>query len=397
MVGRHVDRMQTGWTAQNLHQDPRRRRGWAGQCQQRQMEREIRKAAIAFRRWTARMGWARQKAAESLGVAPSTLASWERDWGDDRMAVVSRGRPPDAVDPASRARIMNAFQIYGPDVSVATLLTEVPQAGRRELEDLATRYRRLFKRRLPAPYVLRWMLPGAVWAADYIEELPGRIDGCYRYILVVRDLASGEMLLALPTRSKSARTSAAAFETLFKQYGPPLVLKADNSFYAKVLNDLFERYSVIPLLSPPGWPRYNGACEAGIGGLQAAIHIEAARHGRPGEWTCDDVEKARRVANAEHHPWGLSQPTPDQAWASRSPISDNLRQALAATVDRLVPQARLELKIDPNIPWDQLNRWKQGAVLREAVRRALVEHGILRIRRKRFSRPITTTKTTAIT
>jgi hypothetical protein len=27
---------------------------------------------------------------------------------------------------ASRTRIMNAFQIYGPDVTVARLLTEVP-------------------------------------------------------------------------------------------------------------------------------------------------------------------------------------------------------------------------------------------------------------------------------
>jgi hypothetical protein len=150
-------------------------------------------------------------------------------------------------------------------------------------------------------------------------------------------------------------------------------------------------------LSPPGCPGYNGACEAGIGGLQTAIHIEAARFDRPGEWTCDDVEKARRVANAEHRPWGLAQPTPDQAWASRAPIPPQLRQALAATVDRLVPEARLQLQIDPNIPWDQLNRWKQGAVLREAVRRALVEHGILRIRRKRFSPPITTKKVSGIT
>jgi transposase InsO family protein len=361
------------------------------------MERAIRKGAIAFRRWTARDGWTRQKAAESLGIATSTLAGWEREWAEDRMKALSLGRPPDIVDQPTRARIMTAFQIYGPDVSVATLMAEVPEAGRRELEDLAVRYRRLFKRSLPSPHVLRWLVPGAVWATDYIEELPGRIDGRYRYILVVRDLASGEMLLALPTLSKSAETVVAALETIFKQYGPPLVLKADNSFYAGVLDKLFQDYGVIPLLSPPGCPRYNGACEAGIGGLQAAIHIEAARFDRPGEWTCDDVEKARLVANAEHHPWGLAQPTPDQAWASRSPLTEELRQALAASVQQLIPQARLELKLDPNIPWDQLDRWKQGAVLREAVRRALVVHGILRIRRMRFTQPLPVKKVADIT
>jgi hypothetical protein len=392
-----MERLQTCWEAWKLHKDRRKRRGLAGQCLHRDMEREIRKSAIVFRRWTARQGWARRKAAESLGISPAVLAEWERRWADDRMDTVCRGRPPDAVDPAARARIMNAFQIYGPNVSVATLRTEVPEAGGRELAELAVRYRRLFLRSLPAPHVLRWLIPGAVWAIDYIDRLSRPIDGRYRHILVVRDLASGNLLMALPTRSKSAKTSAAALEALFQQHGPPLVVKADNAFYAQVLNDLFKRYSVIPLLSPPGCPSYNGACEAGIGGLQTAIHIEAARFDRPGEWTCDDVEKARRVANAEHRPWGLAQPTPDQAWASRAPILPLLRQALAATVDRLIPDAKLELHIDPNIPWLQLNRWKQGAVLREAVRRALVEHGILRIRRKRFSQPITTTKTAGIT
>lgn len=393
-----MKRLQAAWTVRNAApKGRRRRRGWSGQCSHRQMERVVRKGVIAFRRWTARAGWARRKAAESLGVAPSTLADWERDWARDRMESLSRGRPPDIVDHPTRARIMAAFQVYGPDVSVATLMAEVPEAGRRELEDLAGRYRRLFKRSLPAPYVLRWTLPGAVWAADYIEELPGRIDGRYRYVFVVRDLASGKILMALPTLDKSAETATAALETLFKQHGAPLVLKADNSFYAEPLNDLFKRRSVIPLLSPPGRPQYNGACEAGIGGLQAAIHIEAARFDRPGEWTCDDVEKARLVANAEHHPWGLAQPTPDQAWSERLPITAHLRQTLAATVERLLPQARVDAKLDPVTPWDQLDRWKQGAVLRHAVRRALVALDILRIRRKRFSQPIPAQKVSGIT
>jgi len=151
------------------------------------------------------------------------------------------------------------------------------------------------------------------------------------------------------------------------------------------------------LLSPPGRPSYNGACEAGIGGLQTAIHIEAARWDRPGEWTCDDVEKARLVANAEHHPWGLAQPTPDQAWASRSPISEELRQALAATVNQLIPAARLKLKLDLSLGWDQLDRWKQGAVLRIAIGRALVVHGLLRIRRTRITQPLSIKKVSGIT
>ena len=71
------------------------------------------------------------------------------------------------------------------------------------------------------------------------------------------EVARGHILPTLPTLSKPAETSAAALETLFKQHGPPLVLKADNSFYAEVLSKLFQDYSVIPLLSLAGCPPYN--------------------------------------------------------------------------------------------------------------------------------------------
>jgi hypothetical protein len=42
--------------------------------------------------------------------------------------------------------------------------------------------------------------------------------------------------------------------------GPPLVLKSDNgsAFASQEVQLLLDRNSVIPLFSPPYWPRYNG-------------------------------------------------------------------------------------------------------------------------------------------
>ena len=51
------------------------------------------------------------------------------------------------------------------------------------------------------------------------------------------------------------------------------------------------------LLSPPGTPEYNGAVEAGIESLKTRAHFIAARNDPPGEWTRDDVEGPRLMAN----------------------------------------------------------------------------------------------------
>jgi hypothetical protein len=75
-------------------------------------------------------------------------------------------------------------------------------------------------------------------------------------------------------------------------------------------------------------------CEAGIGGLQTRAHCEAARHDRPGEWTCDDVYAAGLLANID------------------------------------------------------LDRWSQAAVNGVAIGRACVALGLLQFRRKRFAPPI---------
>jgi hypothetical protein len=281
---------------------------------------------------------------------------------------------------------MAIFHLMGPGVGVPTVHSLIPEASRAELEDLLERFRRIWKKGSHALiYALRWLLPGTVWAIDWFEP-PKPVDGIYPFVLLVRDLASGRTLWSLPSLTKDAKAAADALKALFLEHGAPLVLKSDNEFNAEEIVAVLEQNFVMHLLSPPGLPSYNGSVEAGVGGIKTRAHYEAARHDRPGEWTCDDVYGAGLMANQTHRPQGHLEPTPDQAWAARAPIAPELRQKFIQTVKDLEPQARQELGYLPAI---DLDRWGQAAVNRVAIGRACVTLGLLQVRRKRFSPPIT--------
>jgi hypothetical protein len=90
---------------------------------------------------------------------------------------------------------------------------------------------------------------------------------------------------------------------------------------------------VATLYSPPHWPRYNGASEAGIGSLKDRTAARAARSGRAGEWTWDDAATACAEANTLSRPRGEAGPSPDQLWAARPAITRGERAAFAAATD----------------------------------------------------------------
>ena len=109
--------------------------------------------------------------------------------------------------------------------------------------------------------------------------------------------------------------------------------------------------------------------------MKTRTHHEAARQGAPAEWTCDDAEAARMQANQTARPWGLREPTPEQAWQRRRPIRASDRVAFGAAVRRLEEESRQETVEGPEM----------GEVARRriAVARALVEQGLLAYRRER--------------
>jgi transposase InsO family protein len=234
------------------------------------------------------------------------------------------------------------------------------------------------RRRRLLTRTLHWTRPGTVWAADFAEP-PQPIEGTYTRLLVVRDLASGCQLLWLPVPDESAATAAAALTALFRQHGPPLVLKSDNgsAFSAADVATVLTAWEVEQLFSPPRLPRYNGSCEAGIGSMKTRTHHEAARQGRPGEWTCDHAEAARLQANETARPWGSRGPTPAEVWQGRARPGPTERTAFREAVQRRAQEVRQEQGYTAE---ELLDRSAQAAVDRVALRDVLVAAGLLHIR-----------------
>ncbi len=365
-----------------------RRRGLPRQRRVREAERTARCSAVAFARWMQRRGLKRFSAARRLGLSGSSLSRWVRRWREDRMALRPRGRPVEDLERDTRAGILSVFSLMGPHATLAALRDLFPEVARGALENLLDRCRSVYRRRSRwLVHTLRWTRPGTVWATDFTEP-PAPIGGLYRWLLLVRDLASGRQLLALPCDGEGAGLVVAALRFLFRLWGPPLVLKMDNgsAFISAEVKTLLQEHGVFALFSPPGTPAYNGSVEAGIGSLEVRAFYESARHNRPGEWTCDDVAAACRQANETAHPWGLGGPTPDLAWQGRTPITEIEAQLFRSAYDHQQERACAERDITPS---QNASHWLRASIDRVALSRTLIERGYLLIRSRRVTPPIT--------
>jgi len=380
------------WEMREIRSRKRHRRTAFWQDDARRMERTIRASAVAFSRWARQHGLAIDAAAERAGISARTLRDWESGWRVDKLKIKPRGRAYETSDRETREMMIAVFQIYGPGVSVPALQEIFPDAARRELEDLQERVQRIYTKR-HVLYVLRWLKPGTVWAMDFAEA-PSPIDGKFRYMLIVRDLATGKQLMALPVEAMTAQVVRDALTLAFVENAEPYVIKSDNgsAFVASETREFLASRKIVQLLSPPGLPSYNGSCEAGVGSVKTRAHHESARHDRPGAWTCDDVEAARLQANQTALPFGARLGTPDALWAARLPLVDSERDALAASIAKLAPEERVRQGYLDLVP---LSQAQQDAVNRVAIGRALVAHGLLEFRRRRVSpqiKPVTTAK-----
>jgi transposase InsO family protein len=362
------------------------RRGATRQRPQRDLEQRVRGHVVDFCQWTKNLGWRPTVIAGLLQLAPRTLRQWCHDQARGAMHAAALGRPVLRSAPTERNEVIALLNELGPALGLPTLQACFPHMARAELADLLGRYRRAWRRRYQqALHVLDWRTAGTVWAMDFAEA-PQPIDGLYPYLLAVRDLASGQQLLWLPVRHPTAEETIAALEPLLVGHGAPLVLKTDNgpAFCAAATLAFLASWHVLPLFSPPYTPQYNGAIEAGIGSLKTRTERHASRSGRPTEWNCDDVAAAQAEANATARPKGPSGPTPEELWAARRPVSAEQRACFGATVERQRPVVRQEAGWGTDGPVADKDA---RAIDRQAIRRALEEHGFLLYSRRRFPLP----------
>jgi transposase InsO family protein len=365
---------------------PQTSRGWNAQRQRRELEEQVRWAALEFRHWTAAQGLSRLETAAHLHLSAHTLRHWEYDH-EQPLTLVARGRPVERSRREARNAVLQWITEVGPAIGLASLQGQFPQMARAELQDLLGRYRRVWvKRQQRWQSVLHWQQPGTVWAMDFAYA-PTAIDGLYPYALAVRDLASGQQLLWEPFADMTAQALIGALTRLFTMHGAPLVLKSDNgsAFRAAETKQLLRQWQVSPLFSPPGLPAYNGSCEAGIGSLTKRTEYQALLHARPGLWAIRDLEVARHQANTVLRPWGANGPTHEEVWDQRRLLSAETRTAFGTTRQRFEQEARLEGGIPAEA---DLDHYAQAAIDRKATCRALVAHGFLLFTRRRIPLPI---------
>ena len=326
--------------------------------------------------------------ADLLGLLARTVRGWTR--ADAIAPSPSRGRPRAPLSPARELEVLELLRtaVHRPGLpSLQAMFPGVARSALRALRD------RVIAEQHAEGEALIWTTPGTVWSADFTRP-PRPIDGEFRRILLVRDLASHCLLLALPCESESAGAVAAALRALFAEHGPhpsrglPLVIKTDNgsTFVCEQGAGPLVEHAMAHLRGPPLTPRYNGSIERSAGCLKARIaQIVTRRGGEPGCWTSDDIETARITANTLCRPWGPSRPTPQECWDARPRISPRLRARFVAQVARCqrgITRTLLTQQVRRGLPRaTTLSAGQRATVARAAIRRALVALGLLRFRR----------------
>jgi len=371
------------------------RRGFAGQRVEREQDQLVRRHIVEGGQRLVDQGWRWVNIAATLGMALRTLRDWRFDVKRDFLEARALGRPTLDASREERNQVIRHIDELGPSIGLPSLRLEFPSLARAELDDILARYRRVWQKLNRQPiHVLHWTRPGAVWAMDF-HGPRSLIDDRYPYLFAVRDLSSGQQLLWQPVVDVTAATAERALEALFAEHGVPLVVKSDNgsAFIEDAVRKLSQNSGANILFSPPRTPSYNGSIEAGIGSLKSRTEQHAARHGHPGYWTWDDAEAARLEANATSRPQGPLGPSPDILWAGRQPITQQERTSFQIAV-------ALQLtEIEATQEWDKQDPQKDSqrrAMDREAISRALVEHGYLFYSRRSIPLPITSKKAASI-
>jgi len=225
-----------------------------------------------------------------LDVPYSSLMRWR---GRRQAGEAMLGKPgPAKVEPLNLAVLNAEIQAldHGRERTRGTgalYAAHRSQISRRDLHALVEAARRELRQEAQA--LLRrieWQAPGLVWSMDdtkkhWLRQHP------FGHLHLVMDLGSRYNLRALGDEALAKGWQVAMnLEDLFQRYGPPLFLKYDGggNFKHHVVRRLLEEHWVIPLISPPYYPPYNGGIERGhqemlrqldlrIGGEKVSPHV----------------------------------------------------------------------------------------------------------------------------
>jgi len=359
---------------------------------QRQREWQARDAAVHF---VEEQVSSCRLAALCLRVSSRTLASWKCRKVRGELMPRLRGRPCREVTYTERVTVETLLEETGPRLGLPTLQACCSDVPHCVLAYLLESYRRQFQaeHRLVVES-LRWLRPGSIWAIDHSQP-PRPINGCYSQILAIRDLASGMQLAWTPVADATAAEALPVLEALVAQHGPPLVLKSDNgsAFISQRFAEWLAAWQIVPMFSPVRMPRYNGAIEAGIGGMKRRTEILAAGQDRLVDWTCDDLFAALVWANEDHYSRGVAAGNAASRFAARPTLGEAERNTFRTAVVKFEQELYAAACTSGDVLTDKLHAVHH----RRAVRHVLVEHDYLSIARRSIPLPIRLAKCAGIT
>jgi hypothetical protein len=238
----------------------RRRTGWG----YRRVCAEVGVACRTLMRWRGRIR-AQEAPIRIPGPRKFSRLSWETWW--QGLGLLRHGR----------RRTAGTGELYRrcrEGISRRELCEAVRKERRKQQRSAAERQRHV-----------RWMVPGAVWAMDDKKQ---RGVGTMHQ---VQDLASRYKFPPPIGRQVRGEEVAGNLEALVRMHGAPLVLKRDNggNLNHEAVEECLDRNLIIPLNSPPYYPRYNGGIERAQRELGEAMSLLPACALEP------DVTRERQV------------------------------------------------------------------------------------------------------
>jgi hypothetical protein len=140
------------------------------------------------------------------------------------------------------------------------------EVSRRRFQEMVAEERR---NRLNDMKRIQWLKPGTAWSLDTTEYGPDKTK-----ITPLRDLASKyQVPTPLVAPQENGEQIAVYLDRMFRKEGPPMFLKRDlgSPLNCQALDQVLERHWVLPLNSPPAWPKYNGSMERSMRDLKQAL------------------------------------------------------------------------------------------------------------------------------
>jgi len=148
------------------------------------------------------------------------------------------------------------------------------QISRRDFYNVLTRYRaRLLNQERAGWWRYRWLKVGAVWSLDDMDFGYDE-NGDRLRVHDVMDIGSRYMFEPLDSETLPAEKVAGNLDGLFHKNGAPIFVKSDcgsNLIVSDAVAGVLSKWSVIPLLSPPRYPQYNGVMERGQSDSRKAV------------------------------------------------------------------------------------------------------------------------------